>query len=141
MKYIGFKHHRESKQNSDNNESSSANPKGLVKYCHHLASTLSSVNFYIIIFVSETTGRITAKLVRNVHWIILVVICDFLIDRKYKKETWGLKVSIWALSFFNLLMFIRITWKKLETQGFCLFLAHLAKGNVSFCHHLASVVR
>jgi hypothetical protein len=23
----------------------------------------------------------------------------------------------------------------------CYFLAHLAKGNVSFCHHLASVVR
>jgi hypothetical protein len=23
----------------------------------------------------------------------------------------------------------------------CTFLAHLAKGNVSFCHHLASVVR
>ena len=23
----------------------------------------------------------------------------------------------------------------------CMLLAHLAKGNVSFCHHLASVVR
>ena len=28
-----------------------------------------------------------------------------------------------------------------NTQNFKFFLAHLAKGNVSFCHHLASVVR
>jgi hypothetical protein len=35
--------------------------------------------------------------------------------------------------------------KKKSTRGvlFCIssFLTHLAKGNVSFCHHLASVVR
>jgi hypothetical protein len=29
----------------------------------------------------------------------------------------------------------------LKKSILCTFLAHLAKGNVSFCHHLASVVR
>jgi hypothetical protein len=39
--------------------------------------------------------------------------------------------------------FQRRRFKKIgqsETRIFCTFLAHLAKGNVSFCHHLASVV-
>ena len=37
---------------------------------------------------------------------------------------------IWLHIFFSIVVFC----------GTCSFLAHLAKGNVSFCHHLASVV-
>ena len=93
---------------------SSSDPKGHVRQCHHLASMSSSVNFYISIFFSETTDPIRIKHYRNV----LRSLC-----------------FIWLL---------RSTQEKQETErflnGFCLFLAHLARGNVSFCHHLASVV-
>jgi len=45
---------------------------------HHFASVIvirgllsSSVNFYMLIFLSETTLPIGTKVVRNVHWIVL----------------------------------------------------------------------
>jgi hypothetical protein len=85
--------------------------------CHrcflHLSS--SSTIFFISIF-SETTGQIETKFGLNIPWMGL-----------YK---------------FNFLVpFGNPTWQKHEAQ--CVkrvFLAHLAKGHVSFCHHLASVV-
>jgi len=47
---------------------SSPDPKGHVRYCHHLVWS-SSANFYIFIFFSETTGSIETKLGRTVYWI------------------------------------------------------------------------
>ena len=48
---------------------SSPDPKGRVRYCHHLVWS-SSANFYIFIFFSETFGSIETKLGRNVYWIV-----------------------------------------------------------------------
>ena len=35
---------------------SSPDPKGHVRYCHHLASVVRPLTFHILIYSSETTG-------------------------------------------------------------------------------------
>jgi hypothetical protein len=39
------------------------NPKGHVRYCHHLASVVRPLTFHILIYSSETTGPNETKLV------------------------------------------------------------------------------
>jgi hypothetical protein len=47
---------------------------------------LLSVTFYICIFFSETTGPIGTKLSRNVHWMVLYKVYDFLLIRSTQKK-------------------------------------------------------
>ena len=44
---------------------SSPDPKGHVRYCHHLASVVSPLTFHILIYSSETTGPNGTKLGRK----------------------------------------------------------------------------
>jgi hypothetical protein len=65
---------------------------------------LSSVNFYILIFFSETTGPIATKLGRNVHLIVPYKVYVFLL---ITEETRGPKASkmvcpyIWVVKYLN----------------------------------------
>jgi hypothetical protein len=68
--------------------------------------------------------------------------------KKKKNQFWQL-VCQWTKTRFQELFVILIhlfVLKQIDTRfflnwtNFNLFLAHLAKGNVNFCHHLASVV-
>ena len=44
---------------------SSPDPKGHVRYCHHLASVVRPLTFHILIYSSETTGPNGTKLGRK----------------------------------------------------------------------------
>ena len=44
---------------------SSPDPKGHVRYCHHLASVVRPLTFHILIYSSETTGPNVTKLGRK----------------------------------------------------------------------------
>jgi hypothetical protein len=54
---------------------------------------VASIDIYILIFFSETTGRIETKLGRNVHWIVTYKYRFFFVDQKYTIETKGPMVS------------------------------------------------
>ena len=46
-------------------------------------SSVSSVNFYIFIFFSETTKQISTKLGRNVRQVVFYQICEFGADLNF----------------------------------------------------------
>ena len=86
----------------------------------------------------------------TLKWSNFIKICDF--DDIFTRQPWSLVwvqlrinlillnlISNILLQFLVLLCACIYKWK--SCTFFIGFLAHLAKGHVSFCHHLASVVR
>jgi hypothetical protein len=91
----------------------SPDPKGHVRYCHHLESVVIVHKLLHFIFFSESTGPIRTKFGRNVHWIVPTKIYVFFAGQKDTRKKWpfktGVKKGVSTYMGINYLFFMRIS--------------------------------
>jgi hypothetical protein len=97
---------------------------------------LSDFHFQLISIVSLSSNLVSIP----VSSFLSPQLCPFIL---FYNIIYVICVCLCIVVFnaYCVVFFFRLVYLMLPVSPDCPFLAHLAKGNVSFCHHLASVVR
>ena len=110
----------------------------MLKSASHAVSTLDQ---YHLLGLRPSGWYLLLRLIQHVIQILTCIVnfIIYLIMINHFSLSYLIQHVLWILYelFFLLKQYLILIFFMLLT----LLLAHLAKGNVSFCHHLASVVR
>ena len=127
--------------------------KELLTLREHLSSprvVLFWVFVFVFVFLGGFFGGGSVLLICLVFCVVLLCVFMFWVPCCDVRYDFRIKTMFGYLCLFAYsgvqhilccFIFLRVMYPVLPVSLDCPFLAHLAKGNVSFCHHLASVVR